>query len=165
MDRYRSFAGKYLRDPTDNGWIQLFRYGFVGGTAFLVDFGLLAAFTELAGFNYLVSAALSFIAGLTINYLLSVTWVFASRKLSSRQAEFTLFTVIGVVGLGFNELFMWIFTDGLGWHYLVSKIVTTAVVFLWNFLARRFLLFHTSVQPHISSRGLDKSTGHGTERE
>ena len=130
-----------LKEPTDNGYIQLFRYTFVGGVAFLADFGLLAALTELAGLNYLVSAALAFIVGLTINYLLSVRWVFASRTLSDLRAEFTLFAGIGVVGLGLNELFIWLFTDGLGWHYLVSKIVTTAIVFLWIFLARRFTLF------------------------
>lgn len=153
MDKEPPLVTRLLTTPTDNGLIQLFRYTFVGGVAFLADFGLLAAFTELAGLNYLVSAALSFIVGLTVNYLLSVRWVFASRTMSNRRAEFTLFALIGVVGLGLNELFMWILTDGLGRHYLVSKIVTTAIVFLWNFLARRFALFRperaSSVEPAV----------------
>ena len=130
-----------LKEPTDNGWIQLFRYTFVGGVAFLADFGLLAGLTELAGLNYLLSAALSFIVGLTVNYLLSVQWVFASRKLADRRAEFLLFALIGVVGLGLNELFLWLFTEFVGWYYLVSKIVATVIVFFWNFLARRIILF------------------------
>ncbi len=144
-----------LKEPTNNGWIQLFRYTFVGGVAFLVDFGLLAGFTEIVGLNYLVSAGLSFIAGLTVNYLLSVRWVFASRKLADRRAEFALFTIIGLVGLGFNELFLWIFTDGLGWHYLISKIATTAIVFLWNFLARRIALFRPN--RHSVSADMEQS--------
>jgi putative flippase GtrA len=37
---------------------------------------------------------------------------------------------------------MWLLTDGVGVHYMGSKAASTAVVFLWNFLARRFALFH-----------------------
>jgi len=144
MIRIRSLVNRLLMEPTDNGWIQLFRYTFVGGVAFLADFGLLAGLTELAGMNYLISAAIAFIVGLTVNYLLSVRWVFASRTLESRTAEFTVFALIGIVGLGLNELFLWLLTDFVGWHYLVSKLVTTAIVFFWNFLARRLVLFRAT---------------------
>ena len=133
-----------LVTETENTMVQLLRYTVVGGFAFVVDFGLLVILTELAGINYLISAAIAFVAGLTINYLLSIRWVFASRTLESRSAEFTLFAIIGIVGLGLNELFMWILTDIIGWHYLGSKIATTVIVFFWNFLARRFILFRSS---------------------
>jgi len=142
----RKWWGILLQEGTDNTWIQLFRYTFVGGVAFLADFGLLFVLTEYAGIPYLGSAAISFMVGLTVNYLLSVKWVFQSRTLANRTAEFLVFAVIGVVGLGLNELFIWVFTEFVGWHYLVSKIVTTAIVFLWNFLARKFILF-TAVEP------------------
>lgn len=36
---------------------------------------------------------------------------------------------------------MWAFTEHGGFNYLISKAVATIVVFTWNFLARRFLLF------------------------
>ena len=117
-----------LVTETENTMVQLLRYTVVGGFAFVVDFGLLVVLTELAGINYLISAAIAFVAGLTINYLLSIRW----------------FAIIGIIGLGLNELFMWILTDIIGWHYLGSKIATTAIVFFWNFLARRFILFRSS---------------------
>jgi putative flippase GtrA len=131
-----------LRDRADSLPVQLFRYAIVGGLAFAVDFGSLWAFTEILGLHYLVSAALAFLLGLTTNYLLSLAWVFSHRTLANRYAEFLVFAVIGVVGLGLNEVLMWLLTDGAGVHYLGSKAVSTAVVFLWNFLARRFALFH-----------------------
>lgn len=141
MSRHRDRLQQLLVTETENTLVQLFRYTFVGGVAFIVDFGLLLVLTETGGINYLVSAAIAFTAGLTINYLLSIQWVFASRTLANRRAEFSIFAFIGIVGLGLNELFLWIFTDGAGWHYLASKIVATAIVFFWNFLARRFILF------------------------
>jgi len=90
---------------TTNIVVQLLRYVVVGGLAFVVDFGLLWVLTEYAGLHYLVSATISFIAGLVVNYLLSVVWVFGSSKLQSKWAEFAIYAVIGVIGLGLNNRF------------------------------------------------------------
>jgi putative flippase GtrA len=132
---------RLLRDKSDSLIVQLFRYTFVGGIAFLVDIGSLAALTELIGVHYLVSAALAFVAGLTTNYVLCLIWVFPRRNLKSRFAEFMIFAVIGVVGLGLNELIMWVLTDLAGLHYLGSKLASTVIVYLWNFAARKVVLF------------------------
>lgn len=130
-----------FRGSTDNTLIQLFRYLFVGGTAFVVDFGSLWALTEFAGLHYLVAAALAFLLGLITNYSLSIRWVFSSRTLGNRWLEFTVFGLIGVVGLGLNELIIWQGTETLGFHYLVSKVAATVVVLFWNFFARKYALF------------------------
>ncbi|MDO9693397.1 MAG: GtrA family protein [Candidatus Latescibacteria bacterium] len=130
-----------VRGATDSARIQFFRYGIVGGTAFLADFGSLIALKEIAGVHYLVAAALAFLVGLTVNYALSVRWVFATRRLDSRWAEFGVFGLIGLVGLGLNELVIWQCTETLGLHYLASKCVAAALVLFWNFSARRRALF------------------------
>jgi len=64
---------RLLLRPTDSTLVQLLRYTFVGGLAFIVDLGSLFALTEFAGLHYLVSASLSFLLGLATNYTLS-TW-------------------------------------------------------------------------------------------
>lgn len=130
-----------VKDDTQNVLVQLFRYTFVGGIAFLFDFATLFVLTHFAGIHYLISAGLGFTLGLTINYILSVKWVFSIRKLDSKVSEFGIFALIGLVGLAMNELFMWFFTERVGLFYLVSKIALTFFVFLWNFSARRLLLF------------------------
>ena len=137
---------KLLKGPTDNVWIQLFRYLLVGGTAFTVDFGLLWVLTEWGGLHYLLSAALSFAAGLTVNYVLSVSWVFKYHTLHNRTVEFAAFVLIGLAGLCMNEAIIWYATELLCLHYLVSKIISTATVFFWNFIARKYLLFNGKKQ-------------------
>ena len=131
---------KFLQ-PTNNSLIQLFRYCFVGGFAFIVDAGGLFVLTEYAGIYYLLSATISFILGLVVNYLLSTAWIFKKSKLSNRWTEFLIYSVIGVVGLGLNTLFLWLFTDCLHIYYMLSKIITAALVMLWNFFARKIILF------------------------
>lgn len=126
---------------TDNTLLQLFRYTFVGGFAFVVDFGLLFVLTEYAGFHYLVSAAVAFVAGLLVNYALSKLWVFSRTNYSNRLVEFLLFALVGIIGLGLTEVFMWCFTTLLGLYYILSKVITTAIVYLWNFFGRKYLIF------------------------
>jgi putative flippase GtrA len=132
---------KMLRSPTDSLFIQLARYVVVGGLAFVVDFGSLFLLTEFGGLHYLLSAAIAFCLGLVTNYLLSIVWVFNRRTLNNRWLEFLIFGLIGLAGLGMNELILWFLTDRVGLHYLVSKMVSAVLVLLWNFLARRFSLF------------------------
>jgi putative flippase GtrA len=120
---------------------QLMRYTIVGGVAFVVDFGSLYCLAEFGKVHYLVSAALAFTLGLVVNYSMSVSWVFSRRNVSNRYAEFTIFAVVGVVGLGLNHVFMFFFTEKIALFYLQSKLISTALVFLWNFFGRKLLLF------------------------
>lgn len=136
-----NFFNKLFKDETENTLIQLIRYGFVGGAAFLVDYGVLVLLTEVFGMHYLLSATISFILGLITNYLLSVVWVFNNRTLGNRWAEFAVFAIIGVIGLGLNALIMYVCTDKMGIHYMISKIISTVIVFFWNFFARKVILF------------------------
>ena len=131
----------FLKGKTDKTSLQFFRYVIAGGTAWIADFSVLALLTELYRIHYLISAAVAFIIGLATNYTLSVKWVFSRRKFEDRRLEFIVFASIGLVGLLLNELFIWFFTEHVHFHYLISKIVSTAFVFFWNFGARKTILF------------------------
>lgn len=126
---------------TDSLIIQLIRYTIVGGLAFAIDFGLLFILTEYIGLFYVLSATLSFIAGLLLNYFISTSWIFKS-VIKNKQIEFTLFALIGVIGLGLNDLLIWIFTEKFHLYYMFSKLVTAVLVYLWNFFGRKYFLFN-----------------------
>lgn len=138
----RTLIHRVFVQKTDNTLLQLFRYGFVGGIAFVVDYGTLFLLTNYAGVPYLLSAAIAFILGLITNYLLSISWVFRRNESMKSWQEFLWFAIIGVVGLLFNEIIMYLGTDILQLHYMLSKLISTVIVFFWNFLARKYLLFN-----------------------
>jgi len=131
-----------FKGKTNKTFLQLIRYTFVGGFAFLVDFSLLYLLTDMARLNYLVSASIGFVAGLLVNYIISVCWVFTNSITSNKLLEFLIFALIGVVGLLFTDLLMWIFTSLIGIYYLLSKIITTILVYLWNFFARKYIIYN-----------------------
>ena len=130
-----------FKNETDNIFLQFFRYIFVGGASFLIDFFLLYFFSDFCGIYYLISAILSFIISLLFNYLISTRWVFNQNNIDNFVVEFNLFLLIGIVGLIFTEIILYLCTDILGIYYLLSKIISAAIVLFWNFLARRFMFY------------------------
>ena len=131
------------KNTTNNVFLQFFRYTFVGGFAFIIDFSLLYILTSCYHLHYLFSATVSFLAGLFINYSLSKVWVFNKSTIKNKTLEFLIFSLIGIIGLGFNNLFLWVLTDVLSVFYMTSKIITAIFVFLWNFIARKYILFNS----------------------
>lgn len=120
---------------------QFMRYIGVGGAAFIVDFACLWALTEHVGLHYLLAATLGFSAGLVTNYLLCLIWVFDYRRMSNRLHEFAVFGTVGIAGLLLNNLLLYVLTDYGGLHYLISKLFAAAVILMFNFSVRRWLLF------------------------
>jgi putative flippase GtrA len=117
--------------------------------SFTLDFGVLVFLTEVARLYYLISAAISFSLGATMSYALSILFVFEIRRFSSRLFEYGIFMLVGIVGLGLNEALLWALTDKRGIFYLVSKVMAAAIVFFWNFTARKLMLFSGAPDPGI----------------
>jgi putative flippase GtrA len=131
---------KLFLGATDHSLVQFIRSGFVGVMSLTVDFTILYVLTSQVGLYYLHSATLAFLGGISNCYLLSVLWVFPRRTLQNRSLEFTIFAVLGLIGLGLNHVLMYGITES-GVHYLISKAVATVPVFGWNFASRKYLLF------------------------
>ena len=135
---------KLFRERTDDIFLQFFRYVFVGGTAFIVDFFFLYFFSDICGIYYLISAVLSFIISVLVNYIMSTRWVFNQDNIGNKVLEFNLFILISTIGLVFTEILLYFFTDIVGLYYLVSKIIASIIVLFWNFLARRVMFYGKS---------------------
>ncbi len=149
-------------DPTENGFVQFFRFVFVGGIATVVDIliatlsyewlGLKALSLSLFGFDggLLLANALGFVIGLTTNYLLSIIWIFRYQNIN-RVKEFLSFALIGIMGLaiklvtvGLLERFVFNMNVSLlGMIPMVTVVaaIGTLVAFVWNFLARKVFLY------------------------
>lgn len=138
--RLRTLARSLLHRKDRRLFAEMLRYGMVSALAFAVDYGSLVLFAEVGGMHYLWAATFAFALGIATNYIVSRLWVFNSTP-HKPGTELGLFLAVGVSGLLLNGLIMWFFASVLGVHYLIAKLFSTAVVFFWNFLLRRFLIY------------------------
>lgn len=124
-----------------NLFSQLIKFGLVGGIAFLIDYGIMVFLTEVFKIPSLISAAISFTVSVIFNYIASVKWVFdVDKEKNSKTKELVVFILLSIVGLGINELIMWIMDKEFGIYYMISKIVATIVVMCYNFITRKLFL-------------------------
>lgn len=117
---------------------QITRFVFVGGTATLLDMGILYLLNYHFGVNHHLAATVAFIIATFYNYYLSMKFVFKSRFDSQdRHKEFIAFFVLSVVGLLITLLGLAIFVDWLHWDVMLSKILVGVVVMAFNFISRK----------------------------
>ena len=117
------------------------RYFAASALALAIDFGAYSGLIRLAGVDYLVAAPIGFLLGLATAYTLSIRWVFSQRRLASARAEFALFALIGLAGMALNQLVVYAGVDRLALSYEWAKAVSAGIVFGFNFLLRKLLLF------------------------
>lgn len=117
---------------------QILKFGVVGGIAFVIDYGILFLLAKVVGLNELISAAISFIISLTFNYFLSTKWVFEAKKQTPK--EVIIFVLLSVVGLGINEVLIYLGTKKLGIDVMIIKLFATAIVMVYNFITRKLIL-------------------------
>lgn len=119
---------------------QVMKFGVVGALAFGVDYGVLMLLSQVCGVDPVIAAAISFCVSVVFNYLASMRYVFVHRDDLGAAHEFALFIILSVIGLGINEVIMWLGTRALGTSGLavtVVKVCATTVVMVWNFLSRK----------------------------
>jgi len=147
--KLKAFLYRLMLEPTDDTRLQFFRSLFVGGIATLCDMAVLNIAKALLPDDLFIPTALGFLVGVTVNYIVSTRVVFANRGLKNKRLEFMLFAVIGICGFLFNYGIMSFFESIVFGHTLApgslelngAKLVSTLVVYIWNFSVRRFFLY------------------------
>jgi len=125
---------------TENLLIQIFKFGIVGVIATLIDFAFLYIFKEFCKFPVILSNTLSFCISVVYNYWASVKWVFDVNEEKDPRKNFIIFIIFSVLGLLLNDLIMHISIDKFNIYYMLSKIIATAIVMIFNFVTRKLFL-------------------------
>ena len=143
---------KSVLEKSESTAVQFLRSLVVGGIATGVDVGIAMLLVYGFSINEQLAAAVGFIFGLAANYLLSAVWVFQKSRLTTRLGEFLVFSVIGVIGLGIKVGLITVFENWMdkpffdewafaGLNELIRNITATVIVFIYNFAARKLILY------------------------
>ena len=139
---------------------EIVRFLFAGGIATLIDMltmGLVLYLFDkslyphfynvwVGGGNPSVAAAVvgtgaGFTAGLIVNYVFSILFVFSHKGQSKSVKGFIVFTLLSLVGLGLHLGGMWLGYDVLGINEWIVKIIMTVIVLVYNYVSKRLVIF------------------------
>lgn len=118
-------------------FIQIIRFVITGGSAFVIDYGLMIFFTEIMHIAYTWSNILAFSVSVIYNYVLSTKWVFDVKNEQSSVVKLSVFLILSIIGLGINEIVLVTSVEVIGMHYTVGKIVAAGIVMVYNFVSRK----------------------------
>ena len=121
---------------------QFLSYVLVGGSAAIVEWLFFGVCTYFIHLNYLISTIIAFLTATFVNWALGrkLTFKEDSKKLSP-AAELLQVYLASAIGLGLNLLLMFLFVQIFNWNEMISKIIATGLVFIWNFASRRFVIY------------------------
>lgn len=112
--------------------LKLVKFCVVGFSGMIVDFGVTWLCKEKLRWNKYLSNSLGFILAASNNYLWNRLWTFSSVD-SNITRQWSSFLLISTIGLGLNNLIIFLLHGKLHLNFYLSKIIAIVCVTLWNF--------------------------------
>lgn len=120
---------------------QIARFGIIGFLSFCIDVGIFVFLERVLNLHYIFAALISFVTAATFGWYGNSKWVFLSSKIANAKIEILVFMLLAFIGLGINELALWIGIEKLMLDSIVTKIGVTILVAVWNFIFRKLILY------------------------
>ena len=130
-------AVRALRRPAN--WVQLFKFGVVGASGYVVNLTVYASLLRGAGFHYLGAATCSFLVAASWNYWWNRHWTFRAQRGHFAYQGMRFFTVSATVYFA-NLGVLWLLVQ-LGLGEVVAQACAIIVVTPLNFLGNKLWSF------------------------
>ena len=131
-----------MRRPAN--WLQLVRFGLVGGVGFVVNLAVYTLFVHSVGVDYRAASVIAWLVAVANNFVLNRHWTFDARGGRARFQAMR-FLAVSLVAEAFALLLLTLFVEGAG----IAKVPAQALAVagsmplnflgnkLWSFRARR----------------------------
>ena len=113
-------------------FIRFIRFGIVGCSGMIVDFGMTWLCKEKLRWNKYLSNSIGFVLAATNNYVWNRLWTFESES-EAVVREYLSFVVIATIGLALNNLIVYLLHERLRLNFYLSKLIAVGCVTIWNF--------------------------------
>ncbi len=117
------------------------KFFLLGIFSTLIDY-LLYILLLYVGVDYVLAIIAGYSAGLLFNYHVARRYIFSKSRFNSSRGEFTAVVAIALVGLALNIAIVKLLSFSL--YELdpsISRVVAIAIVFFWNYYARKLFVY------------------------
>jgi putative flippase GtrA len=127
-----------LRRPAN--WLQLVRFGFVGGIGFVVNLAVFAVLEHSLGVHYLISAVIAWMVAVLNNFVLNRHWTFDARG-GQVRFQAVRFVAVSAVAFGFSLLLLTVLVEAGGMAKVPAQALAVAGSTPLNFLGNKLWSF------------------------
>ena len=122
--------------------IKLLKFGVVGFSGMVIDFGVTYLCKEKLKINKYISNMFGFTIAVINNYILNRLWTFNSNN-QNWQGEFFKFLLFSLTGLAINTLLVYLLNGRFKINFYWSKAIAIVCVFFWNYSLNSLFNFKT----------------------
>jgi putative flippase GtrA len=120
---------------------RFIKFGLVGISGMGVDFSTTFLLRNILKINAYVANSIGFSLAALSNYLLNRYWTFGIAHTQGIVVQGISFFLIALIGLGLNNIFLFLMHKKMNLPFYFAKLIATALVFFWNFFANTFFTF------------------------
>lgn len=128
---------RILKIVSDRSFARFLVSGFCAAIAEYVIF--LSLYSLLGHWSLLLCQVISFLCGAAISFSLNRLWVFKSN--GNIKHEFAKYMTLVVINLFISGQIIWLLVNEIRLSAWIAKLITMAIIALWNFLIFQKLVF------------------------
>jgi putative flippase GtrA len=132
-----------MRRPAN--WLQLVRFGLVGGVGFAVNIAVYAICVHAVGLDYHVAAVAAWLVAVMNNFVLNRHWTFDAR---GGRASFQAmrFLLVSLVAFGFSLVVLTLLVESAGIAKVPAQALAVATSTPLNFLGNKLWSFRSEAE-------------------
>lgn len=121
-------------------WVQLLKFGVVGGLGYLINLGVFAVLTDGLGVHHAIAAIAAFCVAVTNNFLLNRHWTFGPGD-GPAHFQAARFFAVSLASLGLNLAVLELLISNHLTGELAAQAISVAVAMPFNFLGNKLWTF------------------------
>jgi putative flippase GtrA len=130
--------GAAARRPAS--WLQLVKFGLVGGSGYLINLAVFAVLAETLGVHHVLAAIGAFCVAVTNNFLLNRHWTFAAGD-GHAGFQAMRFFAVSIASLTINLIALEALVSQASLGDLSAQAIAVAIAMPFNFLGNKLWTF------------------------
>jgi dolichol-phosphate mannosyltransferase len=130
--------GAAARRPAS--WLQLVKFGLVGGSGYLINLAVFAVLAESLGVHHVLAAIGAFCVAVTNNFLWNRYWTFGPGD-GHAGFQAARFFAVSIASLGLNLVVLEALVSQASLGDLPAQAIAVAIAMPFNFLGNKLWTF------------------------
>jgi putative flippase GtrA len=133
-----------IRRPAN--WLQLVRFGLVGGVGFAVNLAVYALFVHPIGVDYRVASIAAWFVAVLNNFVLNRHWTFDARG-GRAHAQAIRFLLVSAAAEAVSLILLTALVQGAGLEKVAAQAIAVAGSMPLNFIGNKLWTFREPTTP------------------